>query len=102
MSFDATRAIYGQGNASQYLKDVKNGVDCLDVVMIGDSNTGFGAYGWHEGLAKAFIEAQSAAIYATPLAPFCGETGGNPGSIAYRSSWTWAPMRSSTASPNRI
>jgi lysophospholipase L1-like esterase len=101
MSFDATRAIYGQGNASQYLKDAKNGVDSLDIVVIGDSNAGFGAYGWHEGLAKALVETEGISLYATTLAPFVGFTGsGNAGSIGYRTGWDWAPVRASTEGTN--
>lgn len=99
MTFDATRAVYGPELAPAFFRAVENGTDCLDVVMIGDSNTGFGAYGWHEGLAKAFISVEGLPMYATPLAPFATAST-NSGAIGYLTSYDLATMRSSTASPN--
>lgn len=100
MSFDATRAIYGPELAPSFFRAVENGTDCLDVVLIGDSNTGFSQYGWHEGLAKAFISVEGLPMYATPLAPLVARSGTSSGNIGYLTNYDVAQMRSSTASPN--
>lgn len=100
MTFDPTRAIYGDQKTISFFRDAKNGTDCLDVVLIGDSNTGFGQYGWHEGLAKAFIAGQGTQMYATQLAPFVGPINYSAGVIGYFANYDVAPIRSSTASPD--
>ena len=96
MTFDPTRAVYGPELAPAFFRAVENGTDCLDVVMIGDSNTGFSQYGWHEGLAKAFISVEGLPMYATPLAPLVARSGASSGNIGYLTNYDHAQMRAST------
>lgn len=66
-------SVYGSKQAAQFLQDLLSGRDSLDVVTIGDSNTGHPGgstgYGYTAGLFRAlqFFGGQSA--YATPLTP---------------------------------
>jgi hypothetical protein len=61
----------GSARVRELLNAVTSGVDCVDVITIGDSNTGFGeqqyGYGYHSGIQKAL--ALVANQYATPLYP---------------------------------
>jgi len=96
IDFDPNIAVYGEEKAASFMRSVKNGEDCLDVVLIGDSNTGFNQHGWHEGIANACIDNQGMQVYATPLAPFVGPTLNSFGQIGYRTNFDVAPIRSST------
>lgn len=49
--------VYGSRRPCDFLTDLSNGSDSLDVLVIGDSNTmsaSAGAYGYHNGLSQAF------------------------------------------------
>jgi hypothetical protein len=50
---------YGSRRASQFLKDLASGADSLDIVVIGDSNTGsaqVGMWGYQAGFSQAMFE----------------------------------------------
>lgn len=50
---------YGSRRASQFLKDLASTADSLDIVIIGDSNTGSsqsGMWGYHNGFSQAMFE----------------------------------------------
>lgn len=50
---------YGSRRASQFLKDLASGADSLDIVVIGDSNTGSalsGMWGYNSGFSQAMFE----------------------------------------------
>lgn len=65
--------VYGSQKASDFLNDVVDGVDSLDIVTVGDSNTGFflggtgaNGQGYTFGLMTA-LASLGATVYATPL-----------------------------------
>ena len=52
-------SMYGSRRAGQMLNDLANGTDSLDIVLIGDSNTGSafsGMWGYHNGFSQAMFE----------------------------------------------
>lgn len=57
-----------------WMDDAIDGRDWLDLVWIGDSNTGFEGSGWADGFHAALID-EGAATYATPL--YSGWNNGN-------------------------
>ncbi|CAB4140411.1 hypothetical protein UFOVP403_23 [uncultured Caudovirales phage] len=58
----------GSTMANKFLQDMKAGRDCLDIVIVGDSNAGNGDRGWFYGWEKALLTA-GVAPYATCLVP---------------------------------
>jgi hypothetical protein len=63
--------IYGSTRAADFLDDVIDGKDSLDVIVIGDSNTGFstsGTAGWVYGLEYA-LRTAGANAYGTGVFP---------------------------------
>lgn len=59
--------LYGSLRASQFLKDARNGTDSVDIVTIGDSNAGSGAYGFQFGIHRVMSYQYGINIYASPL-----------------------------------
>jgi hypothetical protein len=63
-SFNASESndgpvVYGSSRASQFFSDLADGTDSLDIVIIGDSNTGSsqaGMWGYHNGFSQAMFE----------------------------------------------
>jgi hypothetical protein len=72
-SVEVGAGIYGNLLASKFVQDVIDGVDSLDIVTVGDSNTGFylggtsaNGQGYTFGLMTA-LSSLGATVYATPL-----------------------------------
>ncbi len=84
-------AVCGDQRASEMLRDLINGSDSLDIILIGDSNTCFQGAGWTDGLS-AGLSAMGAAQYATPLLPAAID-GPN---IGFRSRQTAAVLSAAT------
>jgi hypothetical protein len=64
--------VYGSKRGGQFLQDLISGSNSLDVIIIGDSNTGSalsGGYGYSAGIGEA-LNNLNAPCYGTPLAPF--------------------------------
>jgi len=60
--------VYGSNRAGLFLKDLASGTDSLDVVIIGDSNTGSalsGFWGYHNGFSQTLND-RGYPIYGTP------------------------------------
>jgi hypothetical protein len=52
-------SVYGSTRPSDFIKDLASGTDSLDVVILGDSNTGssqVGMWGYHNGFSQAMFE----------------------------------------------
>jgi hypothetical protein len=74
----------GSALAQTLFKNCTSGADSLDVITIGDSNTGFvetsgWGYGYHTGMYKRFLT--SASEYASPLYDAMLGTAGDSGHI---------------------
>lgn len=64
--------VYGSRQPNVFLKDLQAGTNSVDIIIIGDSNTGAaisGGYGYLAGLSEA-LNSYNFPIYATPLYPF--------------------------------
>ncbi len=68
-------SVVGSSRASEFLRDAMSAVDSVDVLLAGDSNTGFGTSadgssveGWTDGIAIA-LSACGIHSFATPLLP---------------------------------
>jgi hypothetical protein len=64
-------SIYGNLRPSRFVKDLASGVDSLDIVVIGDSNTGSaqsGMWGYHNGFSQAMFEL-GWSCYGLPIYP---------------------------------
>lgn len=59
--------VYGSSSATTFLRDVVAGVDSLDIMCIGDSNVGFGNYGYTHGFNRVLNYSYGVPWYATPL-----------------------------------
>jgi hypothetical protein len=61
--------LYGSTRANTFIRDAKDKRDCVDIVLVGDSNINFNSrgwcYAWEFGMANA-----GAVPYATCLTPF--------------------------------
>lgn len=72
--------VYGSKLAGQFIQDLVSGRNSLDIVTIGDSNSGQPGsgtgYGYSAGLFRALQFFSGVSPYATPLAPG-GISGGN-------------------------
>ena len=79
---------FGSQRPSQFFRDLANGVDSLDIVVVGDSNTGSALadmWGYHHGLQQA-LYTRGYTMYATPVLPvMTGLTSG----VAISSPNTW-------------
>jgi hypothetical protein len=64
---DDLGSIYGNNKGGQFLRDVKNGVDSLDIFVIGDSNANFNGWGWADSLNYSLATDFSMQNYATPI-----------------------------------
>lgn len=60
-------AVAGNTRAGKFLRDAVNRVDSVDIVTIGDSNTGYGEYGHTFGLDYAMRVGYGVQPYATPM-----------------------------------
>ncbi|CAB4145750.1 hypothetical protein UFOVP997_34 [uncultured Caudovirales phage] len=60
-------AVAGNTRAGKFLRDAVNRVDSVDIVTIGDSNTGYGEYGHTVGLDYAMRVGYGVQPYATPM-----------------------------------
>ena len=64
-------SIYGNLRPSRFVKDLASGADSLDIVVIGDSNTGSaqsGMWGYHNGFSQAMFEL-GWSCYGLPIYP---------------------------------
>jgi len=64
-------SIYGNLRPSRFVKDLASGADSLDIVIIGDSNTGSaqaGMWGYHNGFSQAMFEL-GWSCYGLPIYP---------------------------------
>lgn len=64
-------AVSGSTRAARFIADCIAGSDCIDIAVIGDSNTGSaiaGLWGYHNGLSEALLKT-GAPPYATPVYP---------------------------------
>jgi len=64
--------VYGSTRAGRFLRDAQSGANSLDVVVIGDSNSGssyLGAYGYQAGMSQA-LSTLGVPCYGTPVVPF--------------------------------
>ena len=80
-------SVYGSIRAGQFLKDLVDGTNSLDVIIIGDSNTGsalIGGYGYMAGMSEA-LNNIGAPCYGTPLAPFIDRS--PTGAYRFYSTW---------------
>jgi len=59
--------VYGGSVATSFLRDLVAGVDSLDIMCIGDSNIGFGSYGYAHGFNRVLNYSYGIPWYATPL-----------------------------------
>jgi hypothetical protein len=69
--WDFGRAVYGSSRAGEFLRDLASGANGLDIVVVGDSNTGSAAadmWGYHHGFQQALWE-RGYTCYATPVCP---------------------------------
>ena len=63
--------VFGNQRPKQFLSELANGVSSLDIIIIGDSNTGFapaGMWGYHHGFQEA-MNLKGWACYGTPVVP---------------------------------
>jgi hypothetical protein len=73
--------VYGSSLASTFLRDAAGGADSVDVITIGDSNTGYsylGAGGGGGGWTRAWLRNMNAfgiQTYASPLMPLMANSG---------------------------
>ena len=68
---------YGSRVASQFVSDLRDGVNCLDIIVIGDSNSGAsiaGSYGFLGGVQQA-LHNMGIPCYGTPIYPFSDRSG---------------------------
>jgi len=63
--------VYGSGAASAMLRDLASGTNSLDIVVVGDSNTGSAVsdmWGYHHGFQQTLND-RGYTCYATPMLP---------------------------------
>ena len=68
--------VYGSRQPNVFLKDLQAGTNSVDIIIIGDSNTGAaisGGYGYLAGLSEA-LNNYNFPIYATPLYSFVDQS----------------------------
>jgi hypothetical protein len=80
-------ATYGSRRPNQFVRDLYNNVDSLDIIVIGDSNSGSalaGGYGYMSGLQQA-LSNMGASCYGTALFPFVDRS--NSGASRFYGNW---------------
>lgn len=63
--------IYGSSLPARFIRDLASGTDSVDIVVVGDSNTGSSAadmWGYHNGMQQALWE-RGMTCYGTPVLP---------------------------------
>jgi len=60
--------IVGQQTASGWLRDTLNGIDSVDILFVGDSNTDYSAHGYVTGMGNA-LQSLGAPCYGTMVFP---------------------------------
>jgi hypothetical protein len=63
--------VYGSSLASQFIRDLASGTNSLDILIIGDSNTGFstaGMWGYNSGFQQV-LTTKGWNCYGTPIIP---------------------------------
>jgi hypothetical protein len=63
--------VYGSSRASQFIRDLAAGTDSLDILIMGDSNTGFatgGMWGYNAGFQNS-LNLKGWTCYGTPIVP---------------------------------
>lgn len=68
-STSPANGVYGSDKAGKLLKDAINGIDCLDIIIMGDSNISSGEYGYSSGFSRVLFDFLKAPEYATALFP---------------------------------
>jgi len=79
--------VYGSRQPYTFLKDLQAGTNSVDIIIIGDSNTGAaisGGWGYLAGLSEA-LNSYNFPIYATPLYPFVDQS--TTGVSRFYSTW---------------
>jgi hypothetical protein len=79
---------YGNRRASQFLKDLATGINSVDIVILGDSNTGSAVsdmWGYHHGFQQSLND-RGYTCYATPVLPAMTD-GGADGSQQTLNTW---------------
>jgi hypothetical protein len=64
--------VYGSTRAGRFLRDAQAGTDSLDLIILGDSNSGSsiqGSYGYQAGMSQA-LTTLGVTLYGTALTPF--------------------------------
>jgi len=69
-------SLFGSTAAGRFLVDAMNGTDSIDIIGIGDSNTGWNDYGYLAGLDRALGFSYGIPTYASGLSP--GGLAGGP------------------------
>jgi hypothetical protein len=78
---DSMNGVYGSSAATNFLRDAAGGADSVDVITIGDSNTGYsylGAGGGGGGWTRAWLRNMNAfgiQTYSSPLMPLMANSG---------------------------
>lgn len=60
--------VVGSRTASNFIRDMMNGVDSVDILFVGDSNTDYSAHGYVTGMGNA-LEQSGARCYGTMVFP---------------------------------
>jgi lysophospholipase L1-like esterase len=61
--------VYGSSRVGRFLLDATTQTDSVDIIIVGDSNTNIGGWGWADGFNFALQTYTSALEYATPITP---------------------------------
>jgi len=83
----AVQNIYGSTKTSRFLKDLADGTNSIDFVIVGDSNTGSaaaGMWGYHNGLSQTLHD-KGYTCYATPVYPSMTDQTANATAGGWRS-----------------
>lgn len=92
LSDSAVVGLYGSTRAGTFIKDVVAGTDSVDVITIGDSNTGYNNCGISTGFREA-LGYRGALQYATCLTPFADRDSGSNsrsgGTFTNNTSFAW-------------
>jgi hypothetical protein len=61
-------AVIGDPRAARFVREAVAGVDSIDFLFVGDSNTGFGGYGWLDGIVYGCTQF-GVPYYGSPIYP---------------------------------
>lgn len=89
---------YGSRRASQFVSDLRDNVNSLDIIVIGDSNSGSamaGSYGFLSGIQQA-LHNMGATCYGTSIYPFSDRSG--DGNDRFYGNWRGTMMTCGTNS----